>query len=437
MTDSYVNELRIPRDRPGRWARPVAIGALAVLGAIGAAGCKPAGVSGGSPAGAMERPPAPVTVTAATVRDVPVYLEEIGRTTAIETVNVQPQVGGRIMEIHFQDGAEVKRGDPLFTIDTRWYEANLAEAQAAVLQRTAEYQLAKQEFDRVGPLLEKKAISQQEYDLRRSQMDVADAQVKAAQAAVETAKLSVEYCYVKSPIAGRTGQRLVDVGNVVRANEQALLVIQRIDPVYVDFTTSERNLPAVRQHMKDGTLRVEARVPNDNQPPATGELTFLDTAVQPLTGTIKLRATLKNADRRFWAGQFAEVRLILQVKKGAVLVPTRAVQIGQAGPFVYVVKDDMTAEMRPVQQGQRQGDLVVVQSGVNPGDKVVTTGHMGVMPGGKVNPLPPQAAPADGAHAAAAPATRQTSPAAATRPSDDKQLAATTTADGQVKQDRK
>ena len=408
MTDSSVKQI-------GRTA--LRVFAVALLLGLGVAGCKRPGGAMGQAAGAMQRPPAPVTVVPATVRDVPIYLAEIGRAAAIETVNVQPQVGGRVMEIHFKDGQDVKKNDPLVTIDKRWYDANVAESQAMVLQRTAELGLAKQEFERVKTLIAKNAISKQEFDLRESQVAVADAQVKAAQAAVETAKLSLEYCNIKSPIDGRTGQRLVDVGNIVRANQDTLVVIQRLTPVYVDFTTAEHNLQMVRQHMKDGSLRTEVRLPGDTQPPATGELTFLDTMVQQGTGTIKLRATLENKDRRFWAGQFVEVRLILQVKKDAVLVPQPAVQIGQQGPYVYVVKEDATAELRPVQQGQRQGELVVINSGVNAGERVVTTGHMGVMPGGKVNPLPAQGAGA-GAQAQATQANTKTAAATNATPAD-------------------
>jgi multidrug efflux system membrane fusion protein len=396
------------------------VAGVALLLGIGATGCKRPG-GGMGPAAAMQRPPAPVTVVPATVRDVSIYLAEIGRTAAIETVNVQPQVGGRIMEIHFKDGQDVKKNDPLVTIDKRWYEANVAEAQAVVLQRTAELGLAKQEFERVKGLIAKNAISQQEFDLRQSQVAVADAQVKAAEAAVETSKLSLEYCNVKSPIDGRTGQRLVDMGNIVRANQDTLVVIQRITPVYVDFTTAEHNLQAVRDHMKAGTLRTEVRVPGDTQPPATGELTFLDTMVQAGTGTIKLRATLENTDRRFWAGQFVEVKLILETKKDAVLVPSIAVQIGQQGPFVYVVKNDHTAELRPISQGQRQGELVVINTGVSAGENVITTGHMMVMPGAKVNPLPPQAPNAPAQANAAAPANPTTQASGARAAADNGQ----------------
>jgi multidrug efflux system membrane fusion protein len=397
MTDSSVR-----KNKP--WWKVAATVTLFAGVTVAFAGCKRAG--GAAAMAPMERPPAPVTVVAATSKDVPIYLSEIGTTSAIETVNVQPQVGGKIMEIHFKDGADVKKGDKLFTIDPRWFDADFAQSQAMVAQRTAELALAKQEFERVKPLLAKKAISQQEYDTKESQVAVVDAQLKAAQAAVETARLSLEYTQVKSPIEGRTGRRLVDVGNVVKANDTTLLTIQRLDPIYVDFTTSERNLPTVRQHMAEGTLRVEVQTPNETAPPATGDLTFLDTMVQPGTGTIKLRATLKNERRRFWAGQFVEVRLILQVKKDAVLVPSPAVQIGQQGPYVYVVKEDHTAELRPIEQGQRQGELVVINRGVGAGEKVITTGHMMVMPGAKVKPLPQQPAGGMASATSAAPAEK-------------------------------
>jgi multidrug efflux system membrane fusion protein len=349
------------------------------LAAVALAGCHKEEVKM-----SMQRPPAPVTVAAAVARDVPVYLEEIGKTAAREYVSIVPQVGGRIEKIHFTDGQDLKTGDLLFTIDARPFEAAVAQAEATLVMRKAELQLAKQEFARVEDLIRTKAISQQDYDTKKNALDVSEAQIKAAEANVRTAKLNWEYCTINSPIDGRAGQRQVDVGNVVKANEGSLLVIQRLEPIYADFTINEADLGKVREHMKAGTLKTLVSIPGDTAEPREGELTFLDTAVQPGAGTVKLRATLPNQDRHFWAGQFVNVRLVLQVKKDAVLVPAKAIQIGQTGPYVYVIKPDSTADLRPITQGQRQDDMVVIDKGVAADEKVVVTGQMGVMPGGKV-----------------------------------------------------
>jgi len=338
------------------------------------------------------RPAAPVTVATAISRDVPVYLEEIGKTAASEYVTLMPQLSGQIRELHFKDGADVKKGDLLFTLDPRPFEAALAQAQATLEMRKAEMDLARQEFKRVEDLVGTKAVSQQEYDTRKSAMAVAATQVQSAEAAVRIAQLNLNYCSIASPIDGRVGQRQVDVGNIVKANEQPLVVIQRLDPIYADFTISERALALVRKHMAAGTLMTQVWVPDD-QSPREGTLTFLDTAVQSGAGTVKLRATLPNKDRRFWAGQFVQVRLVLETKKDAVLVPSQAIQIGQEGPYVYVVKDDQTAELRPITLGQRQGDLMVIDQGVAAGERVVVTGQMTVAPGAKVRIVEPATQP--------------------------------------------
>ena len=374
---------------------------VAVLGTVG--GCKPPEQP---PTGAP--PPPAVTVVPADAQDVPVYVEEIGTTAAREYVAVQSQVAGQVQQIHFTDGAELKKGDMLFTIDPRPFDAALAQAEASAGQRRAELELAKQDFGRAEELVATRAVSRQEFDQKKNAVAVSEALVKAADAAVRTAKLNLDYCYVRSPIDGRAGQRQVDVGNVVKVNDQTLLVVQRLDPIYADFTITERDLPRVRQHLTagGGTLKAQVWVPGTQGEPRAGDLTFLDTSVQPGAGRVKLRATLPNADRHFWAGQFVNVRLVLEVKKGAVLVPTRAVQIGQSGPYVYVVGADSTAALRPVKQGQRQGESVAVEDGVSAGERVVTTGQKFLFPGARVTVVP-AAGPAGG-HGQAGPTTATT-----------------------------
>jgi multidrug efflux system membrane fusion protein len=362
-----------------RWI-PVSASALAALGIlVFLPGCE----KNAPPS--FERPPAPVTVATAVAQDVPHYIDAIGKFVAREVVSIQPQVSGRITQIHFVDGADLKAGQPLFTIDPRPYQAQLHLAEANLAQAKAALELAKINFDRVASVTDQRAVSRQDYDAKKNAVEVAEAQVQQNQAAVESARLNLDYCTIRSPINGRAGQRLVDLGNVVTANSGSLLIIQRLDPIYADFTVTEKDLTAVQRHMARGTLTVEARLPDEpDQPRRDGKLTFLDNAVQDGTGTVKLRATINNEDRRFWPGRFANIRLILGMQQNAVLISAEAPQMSAKGPFVYVVKPDSTAELRPVIVGQRQGDLVIVNKGLSSGERVVTAGHLGVTPGGKV-----------------------------------------------------
>lgn len=349
-----------------------------VAAALAFAGCRQE-----APA-AFERPPAPVAVAAAVTRDVPVYLDEVGRVAAREVVSVQPQVSGRITRIHFNDGAHLRKGDLLFTIDPRPFQAQVDAAEATLAQSKAALDLARIQFDRAETLIETRAISQEEYDLKKNSVDVAAAQVEQSQAAVQTARLNLEYCFIRSPIDGRAGQRLVDTGNIVAANTGSLLTIQRLDPVYADFTVPENDLTAVQHNMARGSLKVEVRLPDEPGEPRTGMLTFLDNSVQDGTGTVKLRATIANGDHRFWPGRFVKIRLVLDTLQKAVLVPAAAPQNSAQGPFVYVVKEDSTAEQRTIAQGQRHGELIVIRQGVRPGERIVIDGQLGVTPGGKV-----------------------------------------------------
>ncbi|HYV67432.1 MAG TPA: efflux RND transporter periplasmic adaptor subunit [Myxococcales bacterium] len=339
--------------------------------------------------GTPQRPPAPVSVSTAVEREVPIYLDQIGKNVAPEVVTIQPQVSGRITAIHVKDGATVKRGELLFTIDPRPYRAQLDSAEAALSRNQAELELARLEFGRVRALLASDAISQQDHDARKSAVAVSEAQVRLSKAAVDTAKLNLEYCFIHSPIDGRAGHRLVDLGNVVGPGAgSGLLVIQRLDPMYADFTIPEKDLTSVQRAIAAGEARAEVRLPDEPDRPREGTLTFLDNAVQDGTGTVKLRATVPNSDWRFWPGRFVKVRLVLGTQKGAVLVPATATQTSAKGPFVYVVKEDSTAELRPVTVGQRQGDLVAVASGLKSGERVVTAGQLGVTPGGQVRSQP-------------------------------------------------
>jgi multidrug efflux system membrane fusion protein len=356
-------------------------------------------------AAAMTRPPAPVTVTVAQAQDVPVYIDEIGHAVASEVVNIVPQVGA------------IQKGQHLFTIDPRPYEAKVKEAEANVGQAKAQIELAQADYNRIKKAFAIQAASQEDLDTKQAALDTANAQVKVTAAALDTAKLNLSFCTIDSPATGRAGQRLVDVGNVVKANDTNLVTIQRLEPLYVDFTITERDAPAVRQLSAQGALQAHISLPQSPDDSRTGPLTFLDTAVQPGAGRLRVQVTLPNDDRFFWPGQFVNVRLVLKTIKGAVLIPYAATQMGQQGPYVYVVKSDSTAEQRPVVLGQRQGPNVVVEKGVQADERVVLTGQLSVTPNGPVHIVEPVAANtvASAAPQAAAPepAASANSPASA------------------------
>src|SRR5215510_12801198 len=364
----------------------------------------------------FDRPPAPVVVSTAVSQDVSNYMDALGKIVARETVAIQPQVSGRIVKIHFADGANVKKGQLLFTIDPRPFEANLKQAQAnlakdVAAKKQAEANLAREvarenwglaQVKRYSTLVEQGVVAREQYEQIRVDYDT----LKVDNAAIENTKVQLSYCYIHSPIDGRAGQRLVDIGNVVNpggpsnsssnsgVSNNALLVIERLDPIYADFTISQNNLSHVQEQMRAGTLLAEVRLPDSTGDPISGHLTFVDNAVQTETGQVTLRATLPNPDHRFWPGRFVNVRLLLGTIQGAVLVPSTAPQMSAAGSYVYVIKPDSTAEQRTVSLGQRQGDLIVVEQGVAAGEKVVINGQLGVTPGGKVVEQQPQTSPA-------------------------------------------
>jgi multidrug efflux system membrane fusion protein len=333
------------------------------------------GVSTLKPAQAPARP---VTVAKVVTKDVPLYLDEIGTCAAYETVQVQAQVTGVIIGRHFQDGSDVKKGDLLFTIDPRPFQAALdqAKAQAALDQAT---------MKRQEDLSARKVISHQDYD-------TAVANEQRSQAAAEAAQVNLDWCYIKSPINGRVGLRNVDVGNLVGPSTPPLVIIQGLDPIYTDFTVAENDLPLVRKYLGGSNVKVQTYLADGSITPRMGDLYFIDNAVQPGSGTVKVRGVTPNPDRALWPSEFVRVRFILDMLKNATLVPAEAVQVSQSGPFVFVVKPDNTVDLRPVKPGQRQeGDLTVVESGVKPDETVVVTGQLALAPGAKVAPQPYEA----------------------------------------------
>src|SRR2546427_6704733 len=324
---------------------------------------------------AAQPAPRPASVAKVITKDVPLYLDEIGTCAAYETVQVQAQVSGVIIGRHFQDGSDVKKGDLLFTIDPRPFQAVLdqAKAQAALDEVT----LKRQE-----DLRARKVIAQQDYD-------IAVANAKKSQAATEAAQVNLDFCFIKSPINGRIGLRNVDVGNLVGPSSPALVTIQGLDPIYTDFTVAETDLALVRKYLGGSNLKVQTWSPDEKIPPRTGELYFIDNAVQPGSGTVKARGVTPNPDRALWPMEFVRVRFILDILSNATLVPSQAVQISQSGPFVFVVKPDNTVDLRTVKPGQRQeGDLTVIENGLKPDETVVVTGQLALSPGVKIAPQP-------------------------------------------------
>ncbi len=333
-------------------------------------------------------PPAKnVLVTNVQALDVPVQLHEFGRLSSPESVNVQPQVNGRIMEVHFAEGQEVKKGDLLFVIDPRPFQADLEQSQGQLKSDQAQLALFQRNLQRDQQIGQQRFVSDQQIDVDRAQVENFEGAVAKDQASIDIAKLNLEYCYVRSPNDGRTGRRLVDPGNYVAAGGATLVNIQLQDPVYVDFTISENDLAHLRENMKRGdSLRVDVVTPSKPDIVKTGKLSFLDNSVSTQSGTALLRATVPNEDRYLWPGQYVNVTLTLQILKDASVVPSQTVQMGGKGTYLFAVKPDNTVEQRPVTQGVRYHDLVVVSQGVKPGETVVVEGQLALGNGMKVNP---------------------------------------------------
>jgi multidrug efflux system membrane fusion protein len=317
-------------------------------------------------------PPRPVAVAKVITRDVPLYLDEIGTCAAYETVQVQAQVSGQIVARHFKDGQDVKKGDPLFTIDPRPYQAVLDSAKADLM-------LAEANLKRQEELRAKDVTAKQDWD-------TAKATAMKAQATVDAAQVNLDFTQIQSPIDGRIGLRQVDVGNTVSAGASSavLVTIDNLDPIYTDFTVAEPDMPQVRKYLGGPNVKVLTQPPN-NVPPRAGTLYFIANTVTPGTGTVQARGVTPNRDRLLWPSEFVNVRLVLDILKNAMLVPNDAVQTGQNGPYVFVVKPDQTLDLRQVTPGQRQdGDLIVVTKGLKPGETVVTAGQLQLAPGTKV-----------------------------------------------------
>ncbi|MFH0810458.1 MAG: efflux RND transporter periplasmic adaptor subunit [Pseudomonadota bacterium] len=336
------------------------------------------------------KPAVPVTVALAVEKTVPVQLRSIGNVEACSTVEIKSQVEGQVKAVHFREGREVAKGSLLFTIDPRPFEADLREAQARKARDEALAEKAEKDAVRYKTLVERDLVSRQQYDQARADAESLRASVKADEAALSNARLRLAYCYIRAPIGGLTGNLVAYAGNLIKANaDDPMVLIYQLTPIYVGFTAPERYLAEIRKRMAAGQLGVEATTPEDGAGPARGRLSFVDGAVDSATGTIRLKATFANEDKRLWPGQYVSVTLTLAQRAGAVVVPSQAVQAGQEGTNVFVVRPDETAELRPVTAGTTLGGETVIEKGLRPGERVVTDGQLRLMPGDKVRVIAP------------------------------------------------
>lgn len=328
-----------------------------------------------------EIPPRPVQTAIAATKDVPDYIDSFGNLNCLTDVDIKSQVTGEIKDAYFKGGQDVKEGDPLFLIDPAPYKAQLDKAKAALAADTANLALKKITFERNAKLLERQLISQQDFDKYKTDVEAGEAQVNLDKALVDMAKITLDYCYINSPLDGRTGKQLVDIGNIVTANSGPILVnIKTIDTLYMDFTIPETQMPMVRQAMAEEKLKVLVSNVGEEDYAHSGELVFFDNKVDNTTGTVLLRALINNKDRGLWSGQFANIRLVLGTEKDAVIVPYEAVQLGQDGSFAFVVDEKNKAQLRMVETGPRCEGDIVIKKGVKEGEKIVTVGQMGLAP---------------------------------------------------------
>ena len=388
--------------RPG-WLLPaalaVAIGALASLGSSGNEAnaqaekqAKPAADKAGrsessskaGKAGGGRQPPVPVTVASVTRQAIPVRIQAVGTAEAYATVAVKARVDGQIVEVRFTEGREVRAGTVLFKIDPRPYEAALRQAEANHQRDLAQLAQAQRQETRYLELLEKNFVSKEAYAQYKTAAETAAAAVLASKAALENARLQLEYTTIRAPIDGYSGRIQIQKGNLVKANDSIpLVVLNQVHPINVGFAVPEQALAAVRKHLAGGPLEVDA-TPPDASRPAAGKLVFIDNTVDSTTGTIKLKAVFENRENALWPGQFVTVSLKLYEDKDALTVPSRAVQTGPNGQYVFVVKGDMSVELRPVTVQRSEGDLAVIATGLAKAEQVVTQGQLRLTPGTRV-----------------------------------------------------
>ena len=318
-------------------------------------------------------------------KTVPVEVRGIGSVEAYSTVSIKAQVAAELTAVHFQEGQDVRAGDLLFSLDRRPFEAALRQAEANLARDIAQAEQAHAQARRYVQLREEGVAAEAQTEQFEAEARALDATVQADRAAVERARLNLEYCTIRSPLDGRTGRLMVNVGNLVKASDDpALVVINQITPIYASFALPEQYLGDVKKYMAAGTLKVEAAGRDDPARSERGRVSFVDNTVDTTTGTIRLKGVFPNAEKRLWPGQFVDVVLTLTETPNAIVVPAQALQESQAGEFVYVVKADGTVDSRPVETGQTVAGLTIVKQGLHAGEIVVTDGQLRLIPGAKV-----------------------------------------------------
>jgi multidrug efflux system membrane fusion protein len=340
------------------------------------------GEKGGEP---QKHQSVPVTTADVVQKAVPIEWRSFGAVQALSSVAIKSQISGILTDVQVKEGQDVKQGDLLFTIDPRPQEAALKQMEANLSRDTVQFKNAEKEANRQEKLLAKGLTAQDAYDQAQATAESLASVLKADEAAVATARLQLEYCRIRSPCDGRAGELGIDQGNLVKAGDATLLTINQIMPIEVDFSLPQQELPRIQDAMARSVLKVEATIPGEEKVVETGTVCFVDNEVNPQTGTIRLKGTFSNAEQRLWPGQFVRVVLTLSVQPSAMVIPTPAIQTGQNGSYVFIVKPDLTVEDRPIVVDRTLNDMTVVSDGLKVGERVVTEGQLRLTSGAKVD----------------------------------------------------
>lgn len=337
------------------------------------------------PSPKKSKPLVPVVVTQAIKKDVPIEIKTIGNVEAYYSVTIKSKIEGQLLVANVKEGDEIRKGQLLFIVDPRPFEEVVKQAEANLFRDKAQLNFAKAELERYEELYKEQLISKQQFEKIKTNFETLNAALKASEAILKNARLNLNYCYIHAPIDGKIGALLVHPGNMIKSNETQIATINQITPIHVRFAVPEQELLRVKKAMNQGILKTEAIIKAaDSNYSSTGRVVFIDNAVDPATGTIKLKAEFPNKDKILWPGQFVNVILTLGIKKDALIIPYRALQTGQKEQYVFVITNDNTAEMREVTAGIRFGDYVVIEKGLNIGDNVVIDGQLRLTPGAKV-----------------------------------------------------
>lgn len=336
--------------------------------------------------GGAQNAPVPVATAVVMQKPMPIDISVIGTAEPFSTVSVRAQITGELTSVNFTEGDDVRKGQVLFTLDRRPLEGALLQAQANLERDLAQAANARSQAQRYLDLANRGIATKEQVETSRTSAEALDATVGADRAAVDNAKVQLQFATIAAPIPGRTGALMVHAGNLVRANDTTpLVVINQVTPINVSFAIPEARLADLKRYMAAGSLRVAARPPNDDRSAAIGRISFVDNQVDPSTGTIRLKGSFSNEDRRLWPGQFVNVVVTLTTDPGAVVVPTTAVQAGQQGQYVFVIKNDQTADLRTVTVARTVANESVIQQGLTPGETVVTDGQLRLVPGSRVS----------------------------------------------------